>query len=82
MGERAGKEMEKQGDPEEGWMWAMLGLGGGWGGGGGGQGKMTRLGSQALGSWGDGGAGSTSKRVGPLAAGRAPPFPAQLGSAL
>ena len=47
-----------------------------------GQGKMTRLGSQALGSWGDGGAGSTSKRVGPLAAGRAPPFPAQLGSAL
>lgn len=32
MGERAGKEMEKQGDLEEGWMWAMLGRMGGQGG--------------------------------------------------
>ena len=45
-----------------------------------GRGKMTRLGSQALGSWGYGGAGSTSKRVGPLSAGM--PHPSRLSWAL
>ena len=37
-GERAGKAMEMEsgnGDPEEGWMWAMLGRMGGQGGAGG-----------------------------------------------
>lgn len=81
-GERAGKVMEMESRKRRPGGGLDVGDAGPDGWAGWGRGKMTSLGSQALGSWGDAGARSTSKRVGPLAAGTAPPFPAQLGSAL